>query len=73
MDGINVVGFVCIGERKILRFSKIKAILLWELYLNIIKARAFIRVCVYFWIFVLHFALVAKLIYMLFKKGVKFQ
>ena len=40
--------------------------------INIIEARAFIEVCVYYWIWIKDFVIIAQLIYILFKKNKAF-
>lgn len=73
MNGINAVGFVCTGEGRKPGSTKVADILEWEPCRDISDARAFIGICVYFRIFVEHFAQVAGPIYFLFKKGVAFS
>ena len=53
--------------------SKITKILEWPFSSNIITARTFISVCVYFKIWIEYFILIVIPIYILFKKGVEFR
>ena len=70
MDGIKIVGFVCGVEGRTLNSVKVIKILKWKPYADIREARAFIRVCVYYRIWIKDFSTIIKLIYRLFKKGV---
>ena len=70
MDGINIVGFVCRAEGRTPNSAKIIKILEWKPCTDVSEARAFIRVCVYYRIWIKGFSIVAEPIYYLFKKGV---
>ena len=50
MDGIKIVGFVCGAEGRSPDNAKVIKILEWKACLDIGEARAFIGVCVYYWI-----------------------
>ena len=50
--------------------AKIIKILEWKPCTSVGEARAFIGVCVYYWIWIPKFAMLAKPIYKLFRKGV---
>ncbi len=73
MAGIKVVEYMCDFEGRHPDVSKVVKILKWSSLSDIITARAFISVCVYFRIWIEYFALIAIPIYVLFKKGVKFR
>jgi hypothetical protein len=70
MDGIKVVGFVCGAEGRSPNSAKVIKILEWKACLDVKDARAFIGVCVYYWIWIKGFSIIAEPIYYLFKKGV---
>ena len=70
IDGISIVSFVCSAEGRSPDSAKVVKILEWKPCTDIAKARAFIRICVYYRIWIKDFFTVAKPIYYLFKKGV---
>jgi hypothetical protein len=70
IDKISIVGFVCKAKGQSLDSAKVIKILEWKLCTNVSKAKAFIRVCVYYQIWIKDFSVITKLIYYLFKKGV---
>src|ERR1700730_1689040 len=70
IDRINVVGFVCGAEGRSLDNAKVIKILEWKPCADIREAQAFIGVCIYYWIWIEGFSIVAEPIYYLFKKGV---
>jgi len=69
MDRIKIVGFVCGVEGRTPNSVKVIKILKWKPYADIREARAFIGVCVYYWIWIKDFSTITKPIYRLFKKG----
>jgi len=73
MAGIKVVGYICDSEGRYPDVFKIVKILEWPFLSNIIIARAFIGVYIYFRIWIEYFTLIAISIYTLFKKGVEFR
>jgi hypothetical protein len=64
------VGFVCGAEGRSPDNAKVIKILEWKPCLDIGEARAFIGVCVYYWIWIKDFSVIAEPIYCLFKKVV---
>jgi hypothetical protein len=70
IDRISIVGFVCRAKGQSLDSTKVIKILEWKLCTDVSKAKAFIRVCVYYQIWIKDFFVIAELIYYLFKKGV---
>jgi Reverse transcriptase (RNA-dependent DNA polymerase) len=73
MDGVVIVGFVCGAKGRTPETAKVIKILEWKPCTNILEARAFIRVCVYYRIWIPDFAKLAKPIYYLFKKEVAWE
>ena len=69
IDGINIVGFVCGAEGRSPDTAKVIKILEWKACTDVSKARVFIRVCIYYRIWVKDFSIVAEPIYRLFRKG----
>ena len=67
---IVIVGFVCRAEGRSPEIAKVIKILEWRACRNVGEARAFVGVCVYYQIWIPEFAMLAKPIYNLFKKGV---
>jgi hypothetical protein len=65
--GMKVVGYVCDSDRRYPQASKVTKILEWKEPENAAEARAFIRVCVYYRIWILNFTHVAAPIYYLLK------
>jgi hypothetical protein len=63
------VGFVCEAEGRSLDSAKVIKILEWKPCTDIKEAQAFIGVCVYYWIWIKDFSVIAEPIYRLFKKG----
>ncbi len=70
MDGIKIVGYICGVEGKSLDTAKVIKILEWKPCTNVTKARAFIRVCIYYRIWIEGFSIIAEPIYYLLQKGV---
>ena len=50
MSELKIVNFVCDLNNKFSEIAKIIKILKWSSYCNISKVRAFINICVYYWI-----------------------
>ena len=73
MVDIRVVGYLCDIEDRYLDIAKIVKILEWLYYDNVIEARVFLGVCVYFRIWILGFVIVVTLIYYLCRKNVVFE
>jgi hypothetical protein len=73
MNGVVLVGFVCGAEGRTPETAKVIKILEWRPCANVREARAFIGVCVYYRIWIPDFAVLAKPIYRLFKKGVAWE
>ena len=72
-DGLNVVGFICNSKGREPSTDKVIRIMNWKTPKNVKEAKGFLGLCVYFWIWVKDFGLIADLIYSLFKKGVKWH
>ena len=72
MPGIKIVGFICDEHGRHPDSSKIVKIIKWPLPVNATEARVFIRVCVYYQIWVKDFTIVAAPIFTLFKKNHRF-
>src|SRR5438552_7523684 len=70
INRISIVSFVYKAEGRSLDSAKVIKILKWKPCTDIRKARAFIKVCVYYQIWIKNFFTIAKPIYYLFKKGV---
>jgi hypothetical protein len=70
---IVIVGFIYRAEGRSPETAKVIKILEWKLYRNIGEARAFLGVCIYYRIWIPGFAVLAKPIYNLFKKGVVWE
>ena len=70
ISGIMIVRFVCSAEGRSPKIAKVIKILKQRAYRNVGEAQAFVRVCVYYRIWIPEFAMLAKPIYNLFKKGV---
>ncbi len=73
MIDIRVIGYLCDIEGRYLDTAKIIKILKWLYYNNVIEARAFLGVYIYFCIQISDFAIVAALIYYLYRKNVIFE
>ena len=71
-NDIIVVEFVCDYNNQHSETAKIAKIVKWLSCTNIIEARAFIRVCMYYQIWIKNFVIIAQLIYILFKKNKAF-
>src|SRR5438045_4073402 len=70
MKGVVIVRFVCGAEGRSPETAKVIKILEWKPCTCVREARAFIGVCMYYQIWIPKFAMLAKLIYNLFQKGV---
>ena len=68
-NNIIVIEFVCNYDNQHLKTVKIVKIVEWSLCMNIIKARAFIEICMYYWIWIKNFVIITQFIYILFKKS----
>jgi hypothetical protein len=66
-----VVGFICGVEGRSLASLKVIKILEWEGYRDPIKAKSFLRIYTYYWIWIRGFREIVALIYKLIRKGVK--
>ena len=72
MPGIRIVGFVCNYLGKHPNSAKVIKIVKWAEPLDVSQARVFIRIVVYYRVFVKDFATVAAPIYTLMKKNIPF-
>ena len=72
MPGIRVVRFVCDALGRYPNISKIIEIMEWSSSNDVSEARIFIKVTVYYRVFVKNFAFIAAPIYALIRKGVRF-
>ncbi len=73
MSSIKIVKFVCDFHDCRSEDFKIIKILEWCLYHDVTSAWAFIEVCVYYWMWIKNFVLIAASIFQLFKKKIKFM
>ena len=71
-NNIIVVRFICNYDSWHLKTAKIVKIVEWLLCINIIEAKAFIEICMYYWIWIKDFVIIAQFIYVLFKKSKAF-
>jgi hypothetical protein len=67
-----VMRFICDILERHLNIFKVIKIIEWPFPNNVIEVRAFIRIAVYYGIFIKNFAFIAALIYSLIKKGIRF-
>ncbi len=67
--GLIVIEYACDYDGCHSEAAKIAKIIEWSSCMNITEARVFIEVCVYYWIWIKNFAIIAQSIYMLFQKG----
>ena len=72
MPEIRIIGFICDVLRRHPDISKVIKIVEWLFSNNISEARAFIKIVVYYKIFIKNFAFVAAPIYILIRKKVEF-
>jgi hypothetical protein len=72
MPGLRVIRFVCDALKRYFNIFKVIKIMKWPFPNNIVEVRAFIRVVVYYRVFIKNFAIVAAPIYSLIKKGIRF-
>jgi hypothetical protein len=72
MPGFRVVGFVCDALERYFNTFKVIKIVEWPLPNDIAEAKAFIRVAIYYRVFVKNFAVIAASIYFLMRKGIRF-
>lgn len=70
--GIKLVGYICDADSRHPDTSKVLKILDWPECTDTTSARAFMGVCVYYRIWIKHFAQVASPIYHPFKKNIPF-
>jgi len=73
MSGLRLVGYVCDAEGRKLDSAKILKVLNWPPYKDKTNVKAFMGLCVYYWIWVSHFALVLDPLYSLLRKDAKWQ
>ena len=71
-DNIIVIRFICDYDDWHLKTMKIVKIVKWSLCTNITEARVFIKVCVYYQIWIKNFIIITQFIYILFKKNKAF-
>ena len=71
-NSIGIIGFVYSFRGRSLTITKVNKILNQHQYNNITKAKVFLRICVYYRIQIEAYAIIAKLIYQLLKKGEPF-
>jgi hypothetical protein len=68
--GIMIVGFSTSSFGHLPKVTKVIKIISWPSYTCISDMRAFISICVFYWIWVYYLALITEPIYRLIKKGV---
>jgi hypothetical protein len=72
MPGLRVIGFVCDILKRYSDTFKVIKIVKWPFPNDIAEARTFIRMAVYYKVFVKNFAVIAALIYFLMRKEIRF-
>jgi rRNA processing protein Gar1 len=72
MSRFRVIGFICDILGRYPNTFKVIKIVKWLFPNNIVEAKTFIRVTVYYKIFIKNFAVIAALIYFLIRKKIKF-
>jgi hypothetical protein len=72
MPKLRVIGFICDVLERHSDISKIIKIVEWLSPNNIAETRAFIKMAVYYRVFIKNFTLVAAPIYFLIKKRIRF-
>ena len=71
-NDIIVIRFVCNYNDQHSKTAKIAKIVKWSSCTNIIEAKVFIEVCVYYQIWIKNFIIITQFIYILFKKSKAF-
>jgi hypothetical protein len=72
MPKLRIVGFICDALGRHSNTFKVIKIMKWPPFNDIIEARAFVRVAVYYKVFIKNFAIIAAPIYSLIKKKIRF-
>jgi hypothetical protein len=72
MPGLRIIEFICDILERYPNIFKIIKIVEWPSPNNITEARAFIKMAIYYKIFIKNFAIIAALIYSLIRKEIKF-
>jgi hypothetical protein len=72
MPGLRVIRFVCDILKRYSDIFKVIKIVKWPFSNDIAEARAFIKIAVYYKVFVKNFTIIAALIYSLIRKGIRF-
>jgi hypothetical protein len=72
IPGFRVIEFVCDILKRYFNIFKIIKIVKWPFPNNIAEIRAFIKVIIYYKVFIKNFAVIAALIYFLIRKGIRF-
>jgi hypothetical protein len=72
MPRFRVIKFVCDALERHPNISKIIKIVEWLFPNDIAEIRIFVRVAIYYKMFIKNFAVIAALIYSLIKKGIRF-
>ena len=65
----KIIDFICKSNECFLKTVKVLKIVKWSFCQNIENACAFIELCVYYWLWIKNFAMIAASIYNLFKKN----
>ena len=73
MKGIEIVGFLCDEDGRRPDSRKVEKILMWPAPRNIKAARGFVGIVVYYRIFIQGFSIIAAPIFLLFRKGKRFE
>ena len=73
MPGIMIVGMVCDSDGRHPERKKVQKILDWPTLQSTKEARGFVGIVVYYRIFIAGFATIAAPIFVLFRKGVRFN
>jgi hypothetical protein len=72
MSRLRVVGFICDALGRYPDIFKVIKIVKWPFPNDVAEARVFVKMAVYYRVFVKNFTVVAALIYFLMKKGIRF-
>jgi len=73
MKQLQIIDYICKSKKHSFEAVKTLKLVDWSLYNNIEDICAFIDFCVYYWLWIKNFALIAALIYDLFKKNRVYQ
>jgi hypothetical protein len=72
MPELRIVGFICDALGRHPNISKVIKIIKWPPPNNVTEARTFVKMAIYYRIFIKNFTLIAAPIYFLIRKGIRF-